>query len=114
MNSSDPTDDQVATTEDAAQASEEIAKPQPEQEQKRYERTRVSGVWIGLIVAAVVMVFLLIFILQNQESADIDFLGFHFSLPLGVALLMAALSGVVIVAIPGVARIVQLRRKLRS
>lgn len=109
MNSSEPTNDQVAATDDAAQPAQEST-----ERDHALERTRISGVWIGLIAAAVVMVFLLIFILQNQESVDIDFLSFGFSIPLGVGLLLAALAGMLIVAVPGVARIVQLRRKLRT
>jgi len=77
-------------------------------------RTRISGVWIGLIFSALVLLFLLIFILQNLDPARIYFLGGTGTLPTGVALLLAALAGVLLVAIPGTARIVQLRRQARK
>ena len=48
-------------------------------------------------------------ILRNGQRVDIGYFGFHGHLPLGVALLFAAASGVLLVVIPGTGRIVQLR-----
>jgi uncharacterized integral membrane protein len=62
-----------------------------------------------LAVSAVVLLLLLIFILQNGHHADIAFFGAHASLPLGVALLLAAVAGALVVIIPGTGRIIQLR-----
>lgn len=76
-------------------------------------RTRTGGLWTGLILSAVVLVFLLVFILQNLAVVTIYFLGFTFSLPIGVALLLAAVAGLLLVAIPGGLRILQLRRVAR-
>jgi uncharacterized integral membrane protein len=76
-------------------------------------RTRFSGVWVGVTVAAVILILLLTFILQNSRSVQISFFGATGQLPLGVALLMAAAGGVVLVAIPGYGRIIQLRRTVK-
>ncbi|MCW2918153.1 MAG: putative integral rane protein [Actinomycetia bacterium] len=73
-------------------------------------RTRVGGWWVALVAAALVLLLLLIFVLQNGQSVRISFLGVQGSLPLGVALLLAAVGGVLTVAIPGTGRIIQLRR----
>lgn len=73
-------------------------------------RSRTSGLWVGLILSAVVLIFLLIFILQNPSPVQITFLGWIGALPTGVALLFAAIAGVLLVAIPGSVRILQLRR----
>ena len=75
--------------------------------------TRTGGLWTGLILSAIVLIFLLIFILQNLDVVAISFLGFAFSLPVGVALLLAAVAGLLLVAIPGGLRILQLRRAAR-
>ena len=77
------------------------------------KRTRFSGLWVGVTVAAVVLLILLVFIIQNGQSATISFFGASMHLPLGVALLLAAICGVLLVAIPGYGRIIQLRRALR-
>ncbi|TVS98790.1 DUF1049 domain-containing protein, partial [Amycolatopsis bartoniae] len=73
-------------------------------------RTRVSGTWVAVIVALVILVFLLIFILQNLATATVNFLGMSGSLPLAVAMLFSAIAGAVLVALIGAARILQLRK----
>jgi uncharacterized integral membrane protein len=65
--------------------------------------------WVGLALSAVVLLLLLVFILENQQSAKISYFGAHGELPLGVALLLAAVAGALLVVIPGSARIMQLR-----
>ena len=76
----------------------------------RVTRTRISGIWIAVIVAALLLIFLLIFILQNLASATVHYLGASGTLPLGVALLLASVGGALLVALVGTARILQLRR----
>jgi uncharacterized integral membrane protein len=75
----------------------------------RVPRSRMGGVWVALVGAAFVFLLLLIFILQNGQRAQVSFLGAHGHLPMGVALLLAAVFGVLLVALPGTARIIQLR-----
>ncbi|HEX5117969.1 MAG TPA: LapA family protein [Pseudonocardiaceae bacterium] len=87
--------------------------PAPEHAFHRVRRTRTSGLWVGATVAAVVLLVLLVFIIENGQRVDIAFFGAHGHLPLGVALLLAAICGVLLVAIPGYGRIMQLRRALR-
>jgi len=76
--------------------------------------TRVSKTWVGLIVGALVLVLILIFVIQNGSSTRFSFLGGHFSLPLGVAMLLAAIVGVLVMAVVGSARIHQLRHAFRQ
>ncbi len=72
-------------------------------------RSRTGGLWVAAVVFAIVLLLLLIFVLQNGQRVDVSFLGAHGQLPLGVALLLAAGFGVLLVALPGTARILQLR-----
>jgi uncharacterized integral membrane protein len=76
-------------------------------------RTRVSGIWVASIAAVVVLLLLLIFILQNGDRVKINIFGANPTLPLGVALLLAAVLGALLVALIGVARVVQLRHTAR-
>ena len=62
---------------------------------------------------AVVLLLLLIFILQNGAQVSVSYLGMHGHLPLGVALLFAAVCGVLLVVLAGAARISQLRATAR-
>jgi uncharacterized integral membrane protein len=80
----------------------------------RIVRTRISGAWVAVLVAVVGVVFLLIFILQNLSRASVSFLGFGGTLPMGVAMLFAAVAGALLIALVGSARILQLRHGARS
>jgi uncharacterized integral membrane protein len=82
--------------------------------QKKLRPTRISGTWVAVLIAIVVLIFLLVFILQNGGNTTIHFLWGQFSLPLGVALLFAAIGGALLVAVVGAARILQLRRQAKK
>jgi uncharacterized integral membrane protein len=86
---------------------------QPGKPEPVVRRSRSGGLWTGLILSAIVLIFLLVFILQNQLPVQINFLWFGGSLPVGVALLLAAIGGLLLVAIPGGVRMTQLRRAAR-
>jgi uncharacterized integral membrane protein len=89
---------------------------EPEQErrpERDVRRTRTSGLWVAFTLSALVLLFLLIFILQNNVPTEIKFLGIRGELPVGVALLFASVLGILLVAIPGYLRILQLRRAAR-
>ncbi len=59
------------------------------------------------------LLFLLIFILQNNHTVEVSYLGAHGHLPLGVGLLLAAIAGVLLTVLIGAARIIQLRTGAR-
>jgi uncharacterized integral membrane protein len=81
--------------------------------QHQIRRTRIGGIWVASGLFALILLLLLIFILQNGKKVDISFFGANGHLPLGVALLLAAVLGILLVALPGTARILQLRRTAR-
>jgi uncharacterized integral membrane protein len=77
--------------------------------QHRIERTRAGGLWVAVAAAALVLLFLLIFILQNGQQVQVSFLGAKGRLPVGVGMLLSAVAGALLVVLIGTARIVQLR-----
>jgi uncharacterized integral membrane protein len=79
----------------------------------KIKRTRTSGLWVAVGFFAVVLLLLLIFILQNGTQVSVNYLGAHGHLPLGVALLLSAVCGVLLVVLAGAARISQLRTVAR-
>ena len=81
--------------------------------QHRIKRTRTGGIWVAVGFFAVILLLLLIFILQNNTEVGVSYLGMHGHLPLGVALLLAAVCGVLLVVLAGTARIGQLRATAR-
>jgi uncharacterized integral membrane protein len=72
--------------------------------------TRAGALWTSLILGFLVLILLLVFVTQNIESATFFFLGWQWSLPKGVAILLAAIGGGLITVTVGTARILQLRR----
>jgi uncharacterized integral membrane protein len=64
-------------------------------------------------VGLLLLILLIVFILQNTTKVEVRFLGMSGTIPLGMALLIAAVGGGVLVAIAGVARITQLRMNAR-
>ena len=87
-----------------AEASETPA-PAPEPRQV----TRAGMVWAAVASGLVVLILLIAFILQNQDYVLVKFFGLEGSVPLGLALFIAAVGGGVLVAIAGAVRIIQLR-----
>jgi len=61
------------------------------------KQSRISPGWVVLAIFAVVLLLLLVFILENGQSVDISYFGAHGHIPLGVALLLAALAGILLV-----------------
>lgn len=71
--------------------------------------TRAALVWTATVAVLVLLGLLIVFILQNQEQVSIQYFGLMGSVPLGIALSIAAVIGGLLVAVTGVIRIVQLR-----
>ena len=76
--------------------------------------TRAGALWTALIAGFLILIFLLVFISQNTAETPFTFLGLHWSLPLGVAILLAAVGGGLLTVAVGTARIIQLRRAAKK
>lgn len=75
--------------------------------------TRASAAWAAVGAALLLLVLLIVFMLQNSSKVEVQFLGVVGTIPLGLALLIAAVAGGVVVAIAGIVRITQLRMNVR-
>jgi uncharacterized integral membrane protein len=76
--------------------------------------TRAASLWSSLTAGFLILIVLLIFITQNTDSTQVAFLGWHWTLPLGVQILLAAVGGGLITVLAGTARIYQLRRAAKK
>jgi lipopolysaccharide assembly protein A len=85
------------------------ADAEPTLPQHTIEPTRTSMVWTMVGIGVVLLVAILVFILQNGQRVRVRFLMANGTLPLGVALLLAALLGALLVLVAGAARVLQLR-----
>ncbi|ORW14843.1 hypothetical protein AWC18_20275 [Mycolicibacter nonchromogenicus] len=86
----------------------------PPQHQAAVPFTRAGALWSALIGGFLVLIVLLVFITQNTSPVDLAFLTWTWSLPTGVAILLAAICGGLLTALVGTARIFQLRRAAKK
>ena len=101
--------------EDTAPTGRRAAAPQTSEAPSSGGKTATT--WIALILGAIVLVLLLIFVIQNNVSARFQYFGAEFDLPLGVAMLLAAIAGALVMALVGSVRMIQMGwtiRKLRK
>jgi len=84
--------------------------PTPSMPESAVKFTRAAALWSALIAGFVILILLLVFIMQNTDSATVHFFGWDWNLPIGVALLLAAVCGGLLTVAAGSARIIQLRR----
>ena len=80
-----------------------------DEDDRAMSTTRAAAAWLATAVSLVILVLLIILILENQETVEVSYLGLQGALPLGTALLIAAVAGGAIVTIVGVIRLTQLR-----
>ena len=86
--------------------------PTPVPQARKPSATRAA--WFALIVGAVALIFLLVFVLQNNVSTQFTFWAWTFTMPLGVAMLFAAIAGALVTAMVGAARMFVLGRNVRN
>lgn len=75
--------------------------------------TRSGSAWIWVTLLLILLGLVLVFIVQNLHHTRVSFITAHWTGPLGVDLLLAAVLGGAVVAMVGAVRIVQLRRVAR-
>ena len=76
--------------------------------------TRAGALWTALAGGFVVLILLLVFVMQNTNTTPIHMFGWAWQLPVGVALLLAAIAGGLLTFLVGTVRILQLRRAAKK
>ncbi|GAA5155421.1 hypothetical protein GCM10023340_40660 [Nocardioides marinquilinus] len=102
----------TATTEPHPEPHPEPASA-PTKDENPLRSSRTSGAWTGVVVALVLILLLVVFVLQNTDSAPVEFLWLDGNAPVAVLLLIAAAVGMAIAALVGSLRIMQLRRRIK-
>jgi uncharacterized integral membrane protein len=81
---------------------------------QRVRGTRTGRAWVAVCAAVLITVALIIFMLQNTRTVQVNFLGLTGSTSLAFMLFIAAVGGILLTLILGSARILQLRRAVRK
>lgn len=123
----DPVDEATGTAQDAPRDGTGLRASQTPADRTPAERTpaeepletprsggKTAGLWISLILGAIVLVLLLIFVIQNSQSASFEYFNATFDLPLGVAMLLAAIAGALVMALVGSVRMFQMSWTIRK
>lgn len=87
--------------------------PKPTSEKPRVRGSFAGGTWIAMIVGALLLIFLLVFILQNQQEIELHLFAWSFTFPAGIGYLLAAITGALIMALVGGVRMIELRRQVK-
>ena len=109
----DPSPD-LSTADSTAIATPADAGPDGASRTDTQRRSRSRAAWFALVVGVVVLIFMLIFILQNNVPSQFTFLAWDFTIPLGVAVLFAGIGGALITALVGTVRMIVLGRNVRK
>ena len=95
-----------------APATREAHDPALEPEPRNGGKT--AAIWLSLILGAIVLILLLIFVIQNNVTATFQYFNAEFDLPLGVAMLLAAIAGALVMALVGSVRMIQMGLTIRK
>lgn len=88
--------------------------PTPDPALDQPKKRGVSGtVWAALILGVIILILLLVFVIQNNASVGFEYMAWSFNLPLGVAILLAAIAGALVMALVGSVRMFTLSRRVR-
>jgi uncharacterized integral membrane protein len=76
--------------------------------------TRAASAWTAICVAGLIAVGLIVFLAENTRTVvPITFLWMHVQASLTVSLLIATVGGILLTAVLGMTRIIQLRHLIR-
>ena len=100
-------------------ATEETAPVQPTSvEPTPAQPTKVKGsiaasTWIALIIGFLLLILLIVLILQNQQSVELNIFAWSGAFPAGIAFLLFAIGGALFMALIGGWRMLELRRQIK-
>jgi len=99
-------------TEDTAPVQPTSVEPTPAQPTK-VKGSIAASTWIALIIGFLLLILLIVFILQNQQSVELNIFAWSGAFPAGIAFLLFAIGGALFMALIGGWRMLELRRQIK-
>ena len=100
------------TTEETAPVQPTSVEPTPAQPTK-VKGSIAASTWIALIIGFLLLILLIVFILQNQQSVELNIFAWSGAFPAGIAFLLFAIGGALFMALIGGWRMLELRRQIK-
>ena len=82
-------------------------------EKPKVKGSLAASTWIALIIGAILLILLIVFILQNQQSVELNIFAWSGEFPAGIAFLLFAIGGALVMALIGGWRMMELRRPMK-
>ena len=98
-------------TEDTAPVQPTSVEPTPAQPTK-VKGSIAASTWIALIIGFLLLILLIVFILQNQQSVELNIFAWSGAFPAGIAFFLFAIGGALFMALIGGWRMLELRRQI--
>ena len=99
-------------TEETAHLQPTSVEPTPAQPTK-VKGSIAASTWIALIIGFLLLILLIVFILQNQQSVELNIFAWSGAFPAGIAFLLFAIGGALFMALIGGWRMLELRRQIK-
>lgn len=99
-------------TEETAPVHPTSVEPTPAQPTK-VKGSIAASTWIALIIGFLLLILLIVFILQNQQSVELNIFAWSGAFPAGIAFLLFAIGGALFMALIGGWRMLELRRQIK-
>ena len=99
-------------TEDTAPVQPTSVEPTPAQPTK-VKGSIAASTWISRIIGFLLLILLIVFILQNQQSVELNIFAWSGAFPAGIAFLLFAIGGALFMALIGGWRRLELRRQIK-
>lgn len=99
-------------TEETAPVQTTSVEPTPAQPTK-VKGSIAASTWIALIIGFLLLILLIVFILQNQQSVELNIFAWSGAFPAGIAFLLFAIGGALFMALIGGWRMLELRRQIK-
>lgn len=88
-------------------------KKQQGKQEARVQGSLAASTWVGLVIGLLLLILLIVFIMQNQQQVPMNFLKWSGEFPAGIAYLIFAVAGALLMALVGGLRMLELHRQVR-
>ncbi|MDY3127777.1 MAG: lipopolysaccharide assembly protein LapA domain-containing protein [Corynebacterium sp.] len=95
-------------------SSSEVARAESRRDSREVKGSFAGSTWAALIIGALLLIVLIVFMLQNQHPVPVTLFAWSGTLPAGIAFLLFAIGGALVMSLVGGWRMIELRRQVKN